>query len=329
MPVLRNRRNNAVPRISQSLFADDGYAPPDQPDAATMTHASTISKIAREPLVHFLLLGLLMFVLYRFVGETPAESDAEIVVDEARLDTLISRFERTWQRPPTQTELRALVDAWVREEILYREGLVLGLERDDAVVKRRVAQKMDFITEAAIMPPDDEALATWIDENPGLYRIPPRFAFAQVYFNPDRYGDGLKTVVDEARMALKSTAGDEPASVGDASMLPPRMPLSRVDDIARTFGESFADALSELPAGKWSGPVRSSFGVHLVRIDTAMPAELPLLEDIRAAVERDWTEARAREARDALYAALRDRYTVTVEGRERLASDDDAAGTTQ
>ena len=290
-----------------------------------MTEPSTVRKLVREPLLHFLLLGIGLFILYNIVAETPGSARDEIVVDDSRVDQIIARFERTWQRQPTGTELTALVESWIRDEILYREGLTMGLDRNDAVVKRRVAQKMDFITEGAVPTPDDAALQTWLDEHVEQYMLPARYAFEQVYFDPTRHVDDIDALLADALSALTENPDAAASTLGDTSMLPMQTPLSRADQIARTFGQVFASSLSELPLDQWSGPVRSGFGAHVVRITEAHPAETPPLDVVRDAVERDWMQARARESRDALYDVLKARYSVRLDLSTELSEVGDSA----
>ena len=269
-----------------------------------------LNRLVREPLIHFLLLGAALFVLFAWVNRDNTEAPGEIVVDEALLTHLISRFERTWQRPPTEDEFNALVESWVREEVLYREGLELGMDVDDPIVRRRIAQKVEIFSETlAPYSATDEELETWLAENMDLYRIQPRLTFRQVFFDPDRHGEELEGVVAAALETLKS---DSAAFVGDSTMLPAREEDVDASRIARSFGQEFADALGSMEAGQWVGPLRSGFGVHLVLVESRVDGREPTLDEVRSAVERDFLGRRINETRDTFYAALRERYTVRV-----------------
>jgi len=150
-----------------------------------------IRKLVREPLVQFLLLGAALFALDAWLRPSAAPTaNAEIVVSEARIRNLAQNFRRTWQRPPTRVELEGLVEAHVREEVFYREALALGLERDDAIIRRRLQQKMEFVSEeaAALAKPTDEDLSAYLKTHAEAFRTEPRATFAQVYLDPRKRG---------------------------------------------------------------------------------------------------------------------------------------------
>jgi hypothetical protein len=241
----------------------------------------------REPLLHFLLLGTLLFAVYGALrGSEDGARDA-IVVTRARIDNLAAVFERTWQRPPGPGELDALVESYVREEVLYREGLALGLDRDDPVVRNRVRLKMEFIGEGAGDEPGDAELQAWLDGHAAEYAIEPRFRFEQVYSDQGRNGG--------------------------ATLLPAEMDDASTSDVAAIFGEAFAAELAKLEPRRWRDAVRSSFGLHRVRVLERSDGRAPTLAEVRDAVARDWSAARARDAKERLYQSLRERYSVTVE----------------
>jgi hypothetical protein len=265
-------------------------------------------RLIREPLLHFFVLGALLFVLYASVNRDALRSPDEIVVDQARVDGLALQFERVWRRKVTREELEGLVDTWVREEIIYREGRAAGLDRDDDVVRRRVVQKMTFIAEGmATEVPSDAELDAWLRTHPELYRVPPAYTLRHVYFDPERHGPSLEADIAAAASALRL---DPDAAVGDATLLPRTLSDASAEDIARTFGEDFADALHQAPADRWSEPIRSAYGVHLVRISARRPSRDPVLSEVRAAVERDLLSDRSRKATEDFYRVIRERYTV-------------------
>ena len=269
-----------------------------------------IRGLAREPLLHFFLLGVALFALYAGLHRNLPAAPNEIFVSRAQVSSLQAQFERVWQRPATAAELQHLVDNWVREEVFYREGLAMGLDRDDPVVRRRVGQKIQFIAESvAPAPPTMAELQSWLDAHPAAYTLESRYSLRQVYFDPQRHGAHLERDIARARHALAGGTDD----AGDATMLPAVMQDAARSDIEREFGAEFAAALNDLPLGGWRGPLRSTFGLHLVQLDDKHPAETPPLEQVRAAVERDLVEARARQAREAVYDRLRANYRVLVE----------------
>ncbi|WP_310387949.1 peptidylprolyl isomerase [Roseateles sp.] len=266
--------------------------------------------LLQEPLLHFLILGGLLFGLYNVVQGGALKQGSEIVVSRGQVQSLQAQFQRVRQRPPTSEELKGLVDNWIREEIYYREGLEMGLDREDLIVRRRVSQKFEFIGDFATpVPPTAAALQAWLVAHSDKYQVEPRFALSQVFFDTARRGQKLDTDVAAARRALD--AGKTP--VGDPTLLPPALNQTGATQVARIFGEEFVDALKALPPGTWQGPVRSSFGVHLVKLSTVQPGRLATLDEVRAAVERDLLLARATEANTARYTKLRARYNVRID----------------
>lgn len=268
------------------------------------------SSILREPLMHFLAGGALLFVLYGLVSSEDFTAPDEIVVDDATVNAIVTSFTRTWQRPPNPTELRGLVDNWIREEVLYREGLTMRLNENDPVIRRRVAQKVEFIAEGMIeLEPDEAELQQWLAEHAENYRVPDAYSLHQIYFDPDRHGDRLDTVLAEALAGLTSGGTTQ---FGDPTLLPERFDDTAEDVIGRVVGARFAGALQDLPIGTWSGPVESDFGVHLVLVEQVEKGYLPSLEEVRDSVERDVLRALTEESNAAFYAALRDAYTVNI-----------------
>ncbi len=267
-------------------------------------------RLLREPLVHFLGLGALLFLLYGWVRGGALDAPEEIVVSRGQLQSLQMQFERVWQRPPTAKELQGLVDAWVREEVFYREGLAAGLDRDDPIVRRRIGQKIEFMMDVAPqVVPNDAELQAWLDSHADQYTIEPRYSLRQVYFDPARHENKLDDTVATALRALKA---GKPID-GDSTLLPATLDDASEFDIECQFGAEFAVALKNLPVGEWQGPLRSGFGLHLVELKASNPGRPATLEEARTAVERDLLEARNEAAKKAYYEELRAKYRVQVE----------------
>jgi hypothetical protein len=270
-----------------------------------------VRRLLREPIVHFFALAALLFVAYRIVSPRGAAPDA-IVVSADRIAALAAQFERTWMRPPSEPELDALIEGHVLEEILYREGIALGLDRDDPVIRNRVRQKMELLGEdTAAAEPTDADLQAWLDTHPADFAIPERFAFEQIYFDPARHGAALAEVVSSARSRLET--GADATQLGDATLLPASLGPAPSSEVERTFGPELAQALPALEPGAWRGPVRSSYGVHLVRVTARDAGRVPGLGEVRDVVAREWASARSREAARAFHRALRERYRVSIE----------------
>ncbi len=273
-----------------------------------------LSKWIREPLLHFAVLGALLFVLYGWINGGASAGPHEIVVTQGQLDNLRAQFARTWQRPPTADELQGLIDTWVRDEIFYREGQALGLERDDPVVRRRIAQKLEFIADGvAPEAPDEAELQAWLDAHRDKYAVESSYTLRQVYFDPARRGARIAADIDAARAAL--AAGR--AADGDATMLPATLEAAPAFEVVRVFGSAFAKELDALPVGDWAGPVRSGFGLHLVRIEQRIDGRAATLGEVRDAVERDWLRERSTRAKEDFYKKLRANYRVRTEGGQK------------
>jgi len=282
------------------------------------------SKILKEPLVHFLLIGVALFLIFRVAGGQNSESPNEIVVTQGAIESLVMSWEKTWQRPPMAKELEGLIESYIRQEVLYREALAMGLEKEDTIIKRRLGQKMKFLFEdvADQTQVTEDELTQYLTENQENYRIDPQFTFNQVYLNPDK----RKTDLDEdVRLLLAELQGSQGAwgSVlfGDSLMLPDSFESLPAREVDRQFGTGFAAQLSELETGEWTGPVRSGFGVHLVFIGEKVEDRIPNLEEVRDSVERDLIAQRRRDANEKIYQRLRERYTITVERPVAAASE--------
>jgi hypothetical protein len=281
----------------------------------------------REPLLHFLVIGLALFALYRALNPGIAESPREIVVTQARVEALAENFARTWSRPPTPQELRGLVDDYVAEEIYYREALAMGLDRDDIVIRRRLRQKMEFISSdiAAAETPTDAQLADYLAKHPDEFRQPPTFTFQQVYFDTERRGGAA--AAEATRLLTKLKAGRDAGDAGDSTLLPRAMKSASPQDVENTFGSDFAAAVAAAPVGQWTGPVQSAYGTHLLRVDARTPGALPPLQEVHGEVARAWEAEQRRIVGERLLASLRSRYEIRIDA-PNLATSPPSAPTT-
>lgn len=274
-----------------------------------------MSKWLKEPLLHFLLLGALIFAVYdQWAG--PGRSPDEIFISRGQQENLLNTFGRTWQRPPTAEEFQGLLRDYVRQEIADREGRALGLDRDDIVIRRRLQQKLELLAEdtASLAPPSEQDLQDFLDAHPEGFMIEPRLTLRQVYFSRDRRGAGAE---QDALDLLQRIPRDGPEAefeqFGDPLPLPARMEDLRESEVARLFGSEFTDALQGLEPGHWAGPVESGFGLHLVFIEEREAGRAPELADVRDAVQREWSSQRRRAAVDSLFERLAGNYTVEIE----------------
>ena len=273
-------------------------------------------KLLREPLFHFLILGAGLFVVYSAVNGSVSNPVDRIVVDETQVLRLAEQFQRTWMRPPTRQELKALAEDYVKDEILYREAQALGLDQDDLVIRRRLRQKMEFINADLTEPqaPTDVQLQAYLDANQDRFHRPDRFSLQQIYLNPNKPAGGVKRAAVEllARLNTDPAMAADPKLIGDATMLPDRLDAVTRREVANTFGRSFAEDIENVPTDRWSGPYESSYGLHLVRITRREAGGLPAIAEIRPILEREWYAERRKEANERFYQVLRARYDVEI-----------------
>ena len=279
---------------------------------------STVRRWLHEPLLHFLVIGLVLFGLYTYVNRTRGrtESPRQIILSLEELRTMTAYFEGQWRRPPTQQEFQAMVDDKVKEEVLYREGLVMGLDKDDTIVKRRMAQKVQFLAEdiATAHEPSTIELRAWFEKNSSQFALPSRYSFRHVYFSPDKRGTNAR---DDAAAALARIAGqpeDSPLipSVSDRFMFQDYYGDRTPSAIAKEFGPQFAVALENLKPDSWQGPIESGFGWHLVFVDTVIPGRVPAFDEVESEVKTAWLGEQKAQAREKAYKSLRSKYTVLL-----------------
>jgi hypothetical protein len=273
-----------------------------------------MSKWLREPLIHFLVLGALIFVVHeQFAGK--GREPGKIFISRGQQENLLNTFSRTWQRPPTPQEFQGLLQDYVRQELAYRESQAMGLDQDDIVVRRRLRQKLELLAEdiASLAAPTTQDLQTYLDEHPFDFAVEPRLTLRQVYFSRDRRG--AVTEQDALQLLQRiSTAGPEGdfEQLGDPLPLPAELRDVRESEVARLFGTVFTDGLQGLETGRWAGPVESGFGLHLVFIETREAGRIPQLDEVRDAVQREWLSQRREQAIDRLYERLAENYTIEI-----------------
>ncbi len=275
-----------------------------------------MKKILTEPLVHFLVIGALLFIGFSLAQDGDQTMANKIVVTENDITVLKADFERTWQRPPQEKELKGLLEEKIREEIAYREGLELGLDRDDPYIRRRLRMKLELMLEdiSAQSTPTEEELATFLTENREMFRRQPRIGFSQVYLNPASHGDQLEREAEKLRERLSREEGPLNLELfGDAIMLPRKFPLSPTTVISRQFGKMFVDQLDKVEVGEWQGPIRSGYGYHLVFVEERIEGRDPELAEIRPAVEREYDLKLRKELKEKIYSGLREKYTIVIE----------------
>jgi hypothetical protein len=279
-----------------------------------------MKRALREPLLHFLLIGLALFAVYAYTqrGRSGIDPSREIVVSTDDLRQMDDYFEAQWHRPPTAAELMAMVEDRVQQEVLYREALAMGLDRGDEIVRRRMAQKMKFLSEdvAAAHEPTTAELRAWFVKNSGKFALPGRYSFRHLYFSTDRRGAHAK---DDARSALTKIAGQAERSafaisLGDRFMFEDYYADRAPSELAKEFGPQFAVALESIKPGAWQGPIESGFGWHLVYVDMVSPGRIPSFEEAEADIKTAWLGEQKDQVWKKAYDDMRAKYTVLVPG---------------
>lgn len=274
-----------------------------------MSENSLPLRLLREPLLHFAVAGTLLFTAGAWFGAT-GESDT-ITVSASRIEHLAAIFERRWQRPPHPAELRKLVDEFVREEVLYREAVRLGLDRDDTVIRRRLRMKMEFLARDLVdsIDPGEEALRDYFELHRSDYALPARYSFEHLYFNSEQ----RPAVGDDVRIAkIKLESGAAPQNHGDATLFQREYSDISHAQVDRTFGGSFAEQLAGAPLGEWAGPVTSAYGEHLVRLASREASRVADFATIREQVLRDWQRTEKEKVLETQFEALRSNYRLEI-----------------
>lgn len=276
-----------------------------------------MKKLIREPFIHFVLLGAAIFLANHFLSARADNQPGKIVISQGDITSIAIGFSRTWQRPPTREELDGLIRDRVREEVYYREAVAMGLDRDDPVIRRRLYQKLQFVTDdiAAPAEPSDAELSEYLKTHADVFRVDRQFSFSQVYLDPTKHNERLAQDINGLLTQLRRPeSSDADLSIlGDNLLLEHRFEAAPTSEIAKQFGDRFAAKLAELPVKQWSGPVESGYGLHLVFIQDRTEGRLPKLAEIRDAVRRDWANARRLESNEKFFQNLLKRYEVMVE----------------
>jgi hypothetical protein len=275
-----------------------------------------MKQILREPLLHFLALGAALFAAYSYLHRGREATPGELVVSAGQIEHLAARFTQFQQRPPSKTELKGLIDQYVREEILSREAVKLGLDQDDTVIRRHLQQKMEFVATdlATAGEPNEAELADWLAQHPDKFRHEPQFTFRHVYLDPDKHGDrfeadAAKLLADLKQAGVKA----ESSTLGDSFLLPHEFVDVSQSVLAVQFGPEFTKPLAELKIGEWTGPIRSGYGAHLVLLTARSEGHLPALDEVRDFVRRDLVSERRQEVNRRFLEGLLSHYQVKIE----------------
>jgi parvulin-like peptidyl-prolyl isomerase len=287
--------------------------------------ASLLGRLLREPLVHFTVIaGLLFGVLSKPNDAETGTDDTRIVISSAEVERMGMAWAQRWQRPPSQAELAGMVREAIRERVLYREAVALGLDRDDVVIRRHLRQKFEFVTQdlAYDTDPDEATLRAYYDAQPDRYAQSAQMSFSHILFSIDRRGAAAETDAAKALADLQSATGPEaPDSLGDATSLPSGFDKISAIEVEAMFGPDFAASLLRQEAGRWSGPIPSGYGLHLVWVSERISGGPIAFESVRQRVKDNWVYEQRVAANEAIFAKLLGRYEVVVEPAESASQD--------
>ena len=279
-------------------------------------------KLIREPLVQFFFIGAAIYLLYGVFAEPAVEeADKTIIVSAGEIEWMNASWQKRWNRPPTAAEFDGLVQQYIKETVLYREALTMGLNQHDTVIRRRLAQKLEFLARdlVALTPPTEGELQSYFNEHQSIYQEPARFTFTQVFIDPDKRGDATLADAEKIKATLieRGETVDNAGALGDDLMLQDYYTENDKSAIQRLFGSGFAESLIELSPGQWHGPVLSGYGVHLVYVHSIIEPPAPVFAEVRERVTQDWRTDKGEELNKQFYDSLRQQYTIIIEQPEQ------------
>ncbi len=280
-----------------------------------MDHPSRLKKLLKEPLIHFLGGALLVFGFFWATGTNRDPSGYTITISGGDIARMKTGWAQNFRRLPTQKELDGLIEQQITEEIYYREALRLGLDRNDAVIRRRMFTKMRFFNTqgAANNEPSDAELREWMKKNAEKYTLSPSYTLEQIFLG--QAGEIAETKIEQMVNQLNKGA-KQPSALARPISLPAKLTEAATPEIARQFGERFVAALDGLESGKWVGPVASGFGQHLVKISAKIAHRPATLDDARQTAKTDWRAAQTARQEEKALEGYRSQYKIRVAGGE-------------
>jgi hypothetical protein len=274
-------------------------------------------KLLKNPLFHFITGGILLYLLYAFFSNYLNREEKLVLITSSEIIWMEDSWQKRWNRPPTPDERIGLIDQLVKEKVLYKTAVEIGLDKDDMVIRRRMVQKIEFLGADLIQPPlpSESDLIGYFDKRREEYALPETVTMTHIYFDPDKREDKTLEDANEALQKLgsiESLDGDL-SGYGDPFMLQSYYPNKSETEIRKLFGSGFAESIFQLEPGKWHGPVLSGYGTHLVFVHEHVVNELPAFEMVREKVKEDWIADIKKELEDSYIEGLLDRYEIIVE----------------
>ena len=272
--------------------------------------------LLREPLLHFLVIGAALFIIFYQINDTQIKTDNRIIITQTDLDRLAATWLKNMGRPPSAQEREQQLKHFIREHVLYREAMTMGLDQDDVIVRRRLAKKMEYLfNDLSFIPePTDAELNSYLSEHTEKFTRSATITFNQIYLAPEQHGQSIN---EDAKHLLKKLAampaGTNTINFGDQSLLPNEFTKETKNQITNLFGAAFSEQTFALPVGDWQGPITSEYGVHLVNIHARTEARLYPLNEIRKRVAREWRTTKQQKANEIFYQSLYQRYEIILD----------------
>jgi len=272
-----------------------------------------MKKILKEPFFHFILIGIALFFLYGMVNDK-TDSKNTIIINDFDVSSIISKWEMQWKRPPTEIELQNLINLNIKQEIFYQEALKMNLDHNDVIIKRRLSQKMQFLSNdiAAMVEPKDENLKEYYKEHVDKYLTPPTYSVYQITFSPDKRKDNYKDALETLEQFPNATF-DEMKNWGDTLPFNYYFENVNANELGLQLGSKFPEGLKDQKSNKWVGPIPSGFGYHLVYITDKTEPQLPPYESIKKSILRDYEYDNQKEINEAIYQELKKKYQIEID----------------
>ncbi len=284
-------------------------------------NTSRLQALLREPLMHFLLIGAALFFVFDQVGD-PVEVDNRIIISQADLDILANDWLRRTGRPPSPQQVEQQLRQYIREQVLSREAVNLGLDRDDVIIRRRLAQKMQFLFDdlGQVPDPTDADLNVFMSKHVERFTLPATLSFSHIFLDPDSRGEAIQAQAQQLISRLQeSNAVVDTSELGDPILLPLQFDIQTRLQISNLFGDEFAGQVYSLPVNRWSEPVASGYGLHLVYVHSRTAARVQPLAEVRQSIIRQWQTAKQQELNDLFYQGIQQRYEIILD--DDIAAD--------
>lgn len=270
----------------------------------------------KEPLLHFLLIGLLLYGITVFI-KSKTDASYKIVIDEATVNKLVTRFALQTGAAPDRQQLESLINTEIREEIQYREAMHLGLDKDDEIIRRRLSQKIEFLqSDLSVIPePAEEDLKNFYQQHPELFRDSTTVSFTHIYLNGDQQApqqiqaraEGILKMLEQKKLTRAPEAGDR---------FPLQYDYHDIDPLesSQQFGASpMTDTLFKVPVQQWIGPVKSGYGWHLIYVQQRKSGTVRPFEDIQDNVREGYISFARKQQNEELWKKMKAKYVIDLD----------------